>query len=320
MLTYTVDQPRRHRQAFSTLPGCPGGQRRIGTLAHAGDNADSDAAGWASALPCCCSVTSAGEVSTRPSPCWVCWFVAINATLRFVGGGAGTGRFQPHLPAHRLWRLRLWQWLRFPARRPLTLLVSALVTGAVGRIAPPDVHRRLDRAGVRRSAGRRCDCWAGQARNSECGLWRSLPAAKGLLYGAIMNIWFWPLPSARRRCREPGIGMGDGSAATCFAVTSLWWDIGRMAGFRPGGGHRHGGVARAASLPGALCFTYAPAAAEANGCREVDRAAGTRPGAETVAPETRQTSFLQKLGFTNLRAPFSPTGVDSVDRRRSSSS
>ena len=55
----------------------------------------------------------------------------------------------------------------------------------------------------------------------------------GLLYGAIMNIYFWPFavgPAAQTW--EPGIGLGETLAryGVFYVVTSLAWDLARAAG------------------------------------------------------------------------------------------
>lgn len=55
----------------------------------------------------------------------------------------------------------------------------------------------------------------------------------GLLYGAIMNIWFWPFAvGPATQTWSPGIGLGETLAryATFYAVTSLTWDLARAAG------------------------------------------------------------------------------------------
>ncbi len=122
-----------------------------------------------------------------------------------------------------------------------TLLVSGLVTGGVGPWLPYQmftagwagltagwVSRGMDwlarltgRAGPRRSL--RLDIVI------LCGigfLW-------GLLYGAIMNIYFWPFAMGPAgQAWTPGIGLGETLAryGTFYLVTSLTWDMARAVG------------------------------------------------------------------------------------------
>jgi energy-coupling factor transport system substrate-specific component len=55
----------------------------------------------------------------------------------------------------------------------------------------------------------------------------------GLLYGAIMNIYFWPFAvGPAEQTWAPGIGLGETLAryGAFYAVTSLAWDLARAAG------------------------------------------------------------------------------------------
>jgi energy-coupling factor transport system substrate-specific component len=55
----------------------------------------------------------------------------------------------------------------------------------------------------------------------------------GLLYGAIMNIYFWPFAvGSAEQTWAPGIGLGETLAryGAFYAVTSLAWDLARAAG------------------------------------------------------------------------------------------
>jgi len=55
----------------------------------------------------------------------------------------------------------------------------------------------------------------------------------GLLYGAIMNIYFWPFAvGAAEQTWTPGIGLGETLAryGAFYVVTSLAWDLARAAG------------------------------------------------------------------------------------------
>ena len=57
----------------------------------------------------------------------------------------------------------------------------------------------------------------------------------GLLFGAIMNIWFWPFLAGGAQTTEnwqPGTPMWQTvrNYAVFYLTTSLWWDIGRAGG------------------------------------------------------------------------------------------
>jgi energy-coupling factor transport system substrate-specific component len=59
----------------------------------------------------------------------------------------------------------------------------------------------------------------------------------GLIFGAIMNIWFWPYLAAGSG-QAPGATWQPGMSAAStlrsyvvfYVVTSLWWDLARAAG------------------------------------------------------------------------------------------
>jgi energy-coupling factor transport system substrate-specific component len=57
----------------------------------------------------------------------------------------------------------------------------------------------------------------------------------GLAFGIVMNLWFWPFvfdPVQAGLYWEPGIGPWQTLRRywTFYAITSLWWDLGRSAG------------------------------------------------------------------------------------------
>ena len=112
----------------------------------------------------------------------------------------------------------------------LSLLVSAFIGGGVGPWLPyqmfttgwvgllsswlPDM-RRLGRGEALILAG-----------------WGFL---LGLVFGAIMNIWFWPFvmaPTGSDMYWSPGIGLPETLKRylVFYGVTSLWWDLARAAG------------------------------------------------------------------------------------------
>jgi energy-coupling factor transport system substrate-specific component len=122
-----------------------------------------------------------------------------------------------------------------------TLLVSGLITGAVGPWLP---YQMFTAGWAGLTAG-----WVGGA----IGLLEHLvgrPMSRrslrldiavlcafgfvwGLLYGVIINIWFWPFAAGSvEQTWTPGIGLGDALAryATFYTVTSLAWDMARAVG------------------------------------------------------------------------------------------
>ncbi|MBN1582173.1 MAG: ECF transporter S component [Anaerolineae bacterium] len=57
----------------------------------------------------------------------------------------------------------------------------------------------------------------------------------GLAFGVVMNIWFWPFvfdPVQAGLYWEPGLGLWQGLQRywAFYAITSMWWDLGRAAG------------------------------------------------------------------------------------------
>jgi len=159
--------------------------------------------------------------------------VAINATLRFVEVAVpGPGGFSPIFPLIVFGGYVFGGGFGF-LLGALTLLVSALVTGAVGPWLPYQMFTAgwiglsapLCRPVVRLLGGAsaRGEVWVVAVF---AGYW-------GLLYGAIMNIWFWPFAvGSAQMYWEPGIGMWATVQRylVFYAVTSLWWDVARMAG------------------------------------------------------------------------------------------
>jgi energy-coupling factor transport system substrate-specific component len=57
----------------------------------------------------------------------------------------------------------------------------------------------------------------------------------GLLFGALMNVWFWPYvftPSQSDMYWQPGLSLGEALQryAVFYTFTSLWWDVARAVG------------------------------------------------------------------------------------------
>lgn len=128
-----------------------------------------------------------------------------------------------------------------------TLLVSALITGGVGPWLP---YQMFAAGWVGLSAG-----WLPSLMRGLIGLlssvfgWEGDRARReravgvpllsifgfvwGILYGAIMNVYFWPFAvGSAEQSWQPGIGLGQILAryAAFYAVTSLGWDLVRAVG------------------------------------------------------------------------------------------
>ena len=184
--------------------------------------------------------------------------VAVNATLRFVEVAIpGPGGFSPIFP------LIVLAGYVFGARfgfllGVLTLLVSAILTGGVG----PWLPYQMFAAGWVGLSAPLCRplvrLLGGQGSKGEVAVLAVFGGYWGLLYGAIMNIWFWPYAIGPSQMYwQPGIGAWETLQRYLlfYAVTSLVWDLARMLGnmllIAIGARCR---AARAAPFPAALCL------------------------------------------------------------------
>ncbi len=113
----------------------------------------------------------------------------------------------------------------------LTMLVSAFLTGGVGPWLP---YEMLGAGWVGMTAG-----WlprrAGTRRR--LALLAAFAAAWGLLYGALLNLWFWPYAAPGMGADvglywTPALSAGETLAryGRFYLVTSLWFDLFRAAG------------------------------------------------------------------------------------------
>jgi energy-coupling factor transport system substrate-specific component len=113
----------------------------------------------------------------------------------------------------------------------LGLLVSALITGGVG----PWLAYQMFAAGwMGASAG-----WLGwllrrhQRGRLELAALSAFGFVWGLLFGAVMNLYFWPFAvGPADQYWTPGVGFGEtlGRFAVFYVATSLWWDLTRSVG------------------------------------------------------------------------------------------
>jgi energy-coupling factor transport system substrate-specific component len=159
--------------------------------------------------------------------------VAINTILRFVDVAIpGPGGFTP------IFFLIILTGYVFGGRfgflmGVLTLGVSSLVTGTVG----PWLPYQMFTAGWMGLSAPLCRPLVRAAR-LEGRLGEAIVLAVfggvwGLLYGSIMNIWFWPFISgSASQYWEPGISFIDTLRryAVFYMATSLVWDVMRLFG------------------------------------------------------------------------------------------
>jgi len=223
-------------------------QDAAGDLAHAGDSAL-----MVAVLVGLCFVVLLLEVQREAvgakSIALLGVLVAINATLRFAEVAVpGPGGFSPIFPLIIFGGYVFGGGFGF-LLGALTLLVSALVTGGVGPWLPYQMFTAgwvglsapLCRPVVRVLAG------AGEGRQREGERGRQGDAATrlevwvlaifagywGLLFGAIMNLWFWPFAVGPVQMHwAPGIGLGETVQRylVFYVVTSLVWDLARAVG------------------------------------------------------------------------------------------
>jgi energy-coupling factor transport system substrate-specific component len=152
--------------------------------------------------------------------------VGINATLRLIPGPAGFSAvfFLPILCGYV-----------FGADfgflvGSLSLLMSGLITGGLGPWLPFQMF----------AAG-----WSGMVGGWlprlplrprwELIVLATWGMASGLLFGAVMNLWFWPYlitPGDTAATWQPGAGLAGTLVryAVFYVTTSLWWDAARALG------------------------------------------------------------------------------------------
>ncbi len=161
--------------------------------------------------------------------------VAVNGALRFAETALpGPGGFSP------IFAPVILSGFVFGARfgflmGAFTLLASALITAGAGPWLP---YQMLATGWIGMSAGL-LGHWAGTQRTDakRRRLWLGMLIVFGFvwgfLYGAIINLWFWPLAVGPvEQHWQPGIGAGAALEryAVYYAATSAWWDFFRAAG------------------------------------------------------------------------------------------
>jgi energy-coupling factor transport system substrate-specific component len=152
--------------------------------------------------------------------------VAINATLRLIPGPAG---FTAMLFLPILCGYTYGADFGF-LLGALSLLVSGIITGGMG----PWLPYQMFSAGWMGMAS----AWLPRLRRfgrGEVVLLAAWGALLGLVFGAIMNLWFWPYivdAGQSGMYEQPGNALWEtlGRYLAFYVATSLWWDIGRAAG------------------------------------------------------------------------------------------
>ncbi len=159
--------------------------------------------------------------------------VAINSVLRFVDVAIpGPGGFSPIFFLIGLTGYIYGGRFGF-LMGSLTLLVSALVTGTVG----PWLPYQMFTAGWMGMSAPLCRlpvlALRGEGKLTEVLVLALFSALWGLLYGVIMNVWFWPFAMGPvEQHWEPGIALIETLKryAVFYLATSLVWDLMRAGG------------------------------------------------------------------------------------------
>jgi energy-coupling factor transport system substrate-specific component len=159
--------------------------------------------------------------------------VAINSILRFAEVAIpGPGGFSP------IFVLILLGGYVFGPRMGfllgvMTLLVSALITGGVG----PWLPYQMFTAGWAGLSAPLCrlpvDAWGLRGRRGEVWVLAGFGALWGIVFGIIINLWFWPfVAGSPDQYWTPGLGVWAAvQRYTLFYVaTSLLWDGMRAVG------------------------------------------------------------------------------------------
>lgn len=111
----------------------------------------------------------------------------------------------------------------------LSLLVSALIGAGIGPWLP---YQMICAGWVGMVSG-----WLPRATDSraEVALLAAWGVLSGLIFGAVMNLWFWPflsIPGHTGLYWSPGAGLVEGLQRylAFYVLTSLWWDAMRSVG------------------------------------------------------------------------------------------
>ncbi|MEZ4771425.1 MAG: ECF transporter S component [Caldilineales bacterium] len=160
--------------------------------------------------------------------------VAINSVLRFVEVGIpGPGGFSPVFVLIILTGYVFGGQFGF-LMGALTLLVSAVFTGGVGPWLPAQMFA-AGWVGLSAPLARPLIRWSGGRPGSrrEVAALALFAGGWGLLFGVIMNLWFWPfLAGPADQYWQAGISLREtaGRYLAYYLATSLLWDGLRVVG------------------------------------------------------------------------------------------
>lgn len=151
---------------------------------------------------------------------------AVGAVLRFIPGPAGFSAvfFLPIVAGYAF-----GPQFGFLAGL-ITLLASAFLTGGIG----PWLPYQMFAAGWVGALAGLLPCASANSRR-ELTLLVGAGFGLGLLYGAVMNLWFWPFvfrPEQADLYWQPGVGVWDTVRryALFYLATSFVWDLWRGLG------------------------------------------------------------------------------------------
>jgi energy-coupling factor transport system substrate-specific component len=159
--------------------------------------------------------------------------IAINSGVRFLENAIpGPAGFSPTFFLIILVGYHFGSQMGF-LMGAMTMFVSALITGGVGPWLPGQM---ITAGWVGQSAGLLKPLitslkWHG--KSIEIILLSIFGAVWGLLYGAVMNLWFWPfLGGSAGQSWSQGMSLVEnvGRYGTYYLATSLIWDITRAIG------------------------------------------------------------------------------------------
>lgn len=159
--------------------------------------------------------------------------VSINALLRFIEVAIpGPGGFSPIffliVTTGYVWGGRFGFLMG-----ALTLLVSALITGGVGPWLPYQMFTAAWMGLLAPTCRPLVRLLRGIGTWREVAVLAAFAGVWGLVYGVIMNLWFWPYAiGPQEQHWQPGLYWMDGIAryAVFYLATSLAWDAMRLAG------------------------------------------------------------------------------------------
>ena len=153
--------------------------------------------------------------------------VALLGMLAAVGGalralGPGTAGLEPSFAVIILGGRVFGRGFGF-VLGAVTVFIGALITGGVGPWLP---FQMMAAGWVGFGAG----CLPPARGRAEVGWVSAYAFAAGLLYGMVMNLWFWPFasygPEVSYVAGDP-MGANLGRYALFYVTTSLLWDVGR---------------------------------------------------------------------------------------------